>query len=366
MTRPGTRSFLFLSVVVATWAPAAAQAQGEFLYKRDYTFERLEASRVVNDADDAGTIRLVTQVWHPVKNDQHKVVFFSHGSTGALALSPLEFGGDGSARQWLQFFIERGYTIVWPFRRGRGLSTGKYIEECATLVGECTPAQQLALTDRGLASALEDNYAVIDQLVIGKMVPKDAKLLLAGQSRGGYLSLIMAGERPGQVQGAVNFAGAWQSMQERLSPADIQHRLDVQGGPLARAARKSTRAHPLDLRGPRPELHRAGTAGAVPDLARSRRQGRFPLHRGTQPSERTPRAGSRRALVRGARGLPQEARVIRPQGANRARREGVDRSGREGSSVGIRTYSRTSGGTVAITATAVVGAGRGSSTSPIM
>jgi len=129
---------------------------------------------------------------------------------------------------------------VWPFRRGRGLSTGKYIEECATLVGECTPAQQLALTDRGLASALEDNYAVIDQLVIGKMVPKDAKLLLAGQSRGGYLSLIMAGERPGQVQGAVNFAGAWQSMQERLSPADIQHRLDVQGGPLARAARKST------------------------------------------------------------------------------------------------------------------------------
>jgi len=88
MTRPGTRSFLFLSVVVATWAPAAAQAQGEFLYKRDYTFERLEASRVVNDADDAGTIRLVTQVWHPVKNDQHKVVFFSHGSTGALALSP--------------------------------------------------------------------------------------------------------------------------------------------------------------------------------------------------------------------------------------------------------------------------------------
>ena len=240
MTRPGTRSFLFLSVVVATWAPAAAQAQGEFLYKRDYTFERLEASRVVNDADDAGTIRLVTQVWHPVKNDQHKVVFFSHGSTGALALSPLEFGGDGSARQWLQFFIERGYTIVWPFRRGRGLSTGKYIEECATLVGECTPAQQLALTDRGLASGLEDNYAVIDQLVIGKMVPKDAKLLLAGQSRGGYLSLIMAGERPGQVQGAVNFAGAWQSMQERLSPADIQHRLDVQGGPLARAARKST------------------------------------------------------------------------------------------------------------------------------
>ena len=227
--------------LVAPVARGFAQAgPPEMIYKRDYTFERLEATRVVNDAEDKGIIRLVTQVWRPLKNDRREVVFFSHGSTGALAVSPLEVGGDGTTRAMLQFFISRGYTIVWPYRRGRGMSTGAYIEECGTLVGECTVAQQLALTDRGLASALADNYAVIDQLVLGKIVPMDAKLLLAGQSRGGFLSLIMAGERPAQVQGVINFAGGWHSMQPRLSPEDVRHRLEIQSKPLTRAARKST------------------------------------------------------------------------------------------------------------------------------
>jgi pimeloyl-ACP methyl ester carboxylesterase len=232
-----------LLIIVLALGPATsalAQASGpELLWKRDYAFERLEATRVVKDADDNGTIRLVTQVWRPLKNDRREVVFFSHGSTGALAVSPIEPAGDGPPRGLVGFFLSRGYTIVWPFRRGRGQSTGTYIEECATLIGECTPAQQLALTDRGLASALADNYAVMDQLVLGNMVAKDARVLLVGQSRGGFLSLVMAGERPAQVKGVINFAGGWQSMQPRLSAEDIRQRLEIQAGPLTRAARKS-------------------------------------------------------------------------------------------------------------------------------
>jgi dienelactone hydrolase len=231
---------LVLLALTATATPAPAQPAGpDLIYKRDYTFERLEATRAVDDAYDKGTIRLVTQVWRPLKSDRREVVFFSHGSTGALAVSPIEPGGDGPPRGLVQFFLSRGYTIVWPFRRGRGSSTGTYMEECGTLVGDCTIAQQMALTEPGLASALADNYAVIDQLVLGKMVASDAKLLLVGQSRGGFLSLIMAGERPAQVKGIVNFAGGWQSMPPRLSQADVQHRITIQGGPLTRAAQKS-------------------------------------------------------------------------------------------------------------------------------
>jgi hypothetical protein len=40
----------------------------------------------------------VAQIWRPAKNDQRKVVFFSHGSTGALALFLLEFGAAGISR----------------------------------------------------------------------------------------------------------------------------------------------------------------------------------------------------------------------------------------------------------------------------
>lgn len=228
-----------LALAASATHGSSQQAPPDLVYKRDYTFERLEATRAVNDAYDKATIRLVTQIWRPVKSDRREVVFFSHGSTGALAVSPIEPAGDGPPRGLLQFFLSRGYTIVWPFRRGRGTSTGTYMEECGTLVGDCTVAQQMALTEPGLASALADNYAVIDQLVVGKLVPSNAKLLLVGQSRGGFLSLIMAGERPAQVKGVVNFVGGWQSMPPRLSPADVQQRLDIQGGPLARAARKS-------------------------------------------------------------------------------------------------------------------------------
>ena len=228
------------SFLLGLVTPASAQqAPPDLVYKRDYTFERVEATRVVNDDYDKGAIRLVTQIWRPVKNDRREVVFFSHGSTGALAVSPIEPAGDGPPRGLVHFFVSRGYTIVWPFRRGRGTSTGTYMEECGTIVGDCTIAQQMALTEPGLASALADNYAVIDQVVTGKLAPRDAKLLLVGQSRGGFLSLIMAGERPSQVKGVVNFAGGWQSMPPRLSAAEVQERLDVQGRPLIRAAKKS-------------------------------------------------------------------------------------------------------------------------------
>jgi hypothetical protein len=45
----------------------------------------MEATRAVDDAQDKGTIRLVTYVYRPVKNDRHEVAVFSHGSTGGLA-----------------------------------------------------------------------------------------------------------------------------------------------------------------------------------------------------------------------------------------------------------------------------------------
>ena len=38
-----------------------------------------------------------------------------------------------------------------------------------------------------------------------------ARMLVAGQSRGGILSVVYAAERPGTVRGAINFAGGWTS-----------------------------------------------------------------------------------------------------------------------------------------------------------
>jgi pimeloyl-ACP methyl ester carboxylesterase len=230
---------VFLLLTVAASTGYAQPANPDFVHERDYVFERMEATRPVNDEQDTGTLRLVTYVYRPVKNDRREVVVFSIGSTGGMIRSPKE-PGEGPAPAVIRFFVTRGYTLVVPQRRGRGESSGTYIEECAIYAGKCTPAQQLALTDRGLREALLDTNAVIDQVVLGRLVPATSRILLAGQSRGGFLSLMLAGERPSLVKAVINFAGGWQSMQPALSEADYKERLDLHTPRLAKAARQFT------------------------------------------------------------------------------------------------------------------------------
>src|SRR4026208_2421464 len=118
---------MFIKVVALVMAGAACASgqRGEagFVCGRDYTFERMVATRKVHDAEDKGTIRLVTYVYRPLKNDRHEVVLFSHGSTGGMATAPTEPGGSNAPpRTVVQFFVSRCYTVVAPMRRGRGES----------------------------------------------------------------------------------------------------------------------------------------------------------------------------------------------------------------------------------------------------
>ena len=219
---------------------ASAQAlRSDFVYGRDYTFDRVEATRPVDDAEDKGSIRLVTFVYRPVKNDRHEVVLFSHGSTGGMMTPPKEPPRDFPPRAVLRFFVSRGYTLVAPFRRGRGESTGTYVEECSAYVGQCTTADQFALTERGLREALLDTNAVIDQLILGRLVPRDSKILLGGHSRGGFLSLVLAAERPSLAKGVVNFAGGWLGVNDNFPPPEIRKRMEEHTARLSRAAKQA-------------------------------------------------------------------------------------------------------------------------------
>src|ERR1043165_3135233 len=106
---------ILLAGLVLAWispTPASAQAiNPEVVFGRDYTFERLEATRAVDDAQDKGAIHLVTYVYRPLKNDRHEVALFSHGSTGGLARSPKEPGGSNAPPPVVvQFLLARGYT----------------------------------------------------------------------------------------------------------------------------------------------------------------------------------------------------------------------------------------------------------------
>ena len=230
-----------LFVIAGATRASGQVGDAEFVYGRDYTFERMVATREVHDAEDQGTIRLMTYVYRPLKNDRHEVVLFSHGSTGGLARSPKEpGGGNAPPATVVQYFVQRGYTVVAPMRRGRGESTGTYVEECSVYTGECTSAESFALGARAIKEALLDTDAVIDQLILGRLVPHESKILLAGHSRGGFLSLILAGERPTLIKAVVNFAGGWYGLSDKLTAAECQQRMDDQKARLTRAAKRTT------------------------------------------------------------------------------------------------------------------------------
>lgn len=233
------RLALALLIVAAATTSAAAQAlTPEFVHGVDYTFERMQATRAVDDAKDRGKIRLVTFVYRPVRKDRHEVVLFSHGSTGGEIRSPKE-PWEGPPLAVIRFFVSRGYTVVAPMRRGRAESSGTYVEECAIYAGDCTLAQQTAMLDRTVREALSDTLAVMDQVVFGRLVPKDSKILLAGVSRGGFLSLMAAARRPRQVSAIVNFVGGWLSISDKYAEDQNRERLSSQLKRFAEAGEKS-------------------------------------------------------------------------------------------------------------------------------
>lgn len=144
-------------------------------------------------------VTLEATVYRPARDGPHAVLLFNHGSTG---------GGNVAASTTLrpsrqaQFFVERGFAVLAPMRRGRGASGGEHQE----YEGTCDPH----VLGAGLARAVEDVDAAMTYLRTQPWADPE-RVLIAGQSRGGILSVAYAAERAGTVRGVINFAGGWTS-----------------------------------------------------------------------------------------------------------------------------------------------------------
>jgi dienelactone hydrolase len=144
-------------------------------------------------------LTLEATLYRPEADGPHPVLLFNHGSTGGgtVALSTTM-----RPRRQAQFFVERGFAVLAPMRRGRGASDGAHAE----YEGTCEPDVLRA----GLARAIEDVDAAMAYLRAQPWADPE-RVLIAGQSRGGILSVAYAAERPGTVRGVINFAGGWTS-----------------------------------------------------------------------------------------------------------------------------------------------------------
>lgn len=165
-------------------------------------------------------LRLEGTLYRPVPAGTSPLLVFNHGSTGRGRGSPAE---TLTYPEVARFFVERGWAVLIPMRRGRGASDGEYLEryECET-----------AVLSAGVDRAVEDLDAVMAFVSRQAWVDR-RRLLLGGMSRGGFLSIVYASLRETGARGVVNFAGGWTA-----EPCDRQVRFHEPT--LARAGRTAT------------------------------------------------------------------------------------------------------------------------------
>ena len=138
-------------------------------------------------------------MWHSPAAGPAPLAVLSHGSSdGVDPRAPITMEGEA---RWLR---DQGYAVLVPMRRGRGSSDGVHGE-----INCCNLESRLPVDcSIGLAEAVEDLRSAI---AFGIRQPgvQAGPVLLAGQSRGGFLSIVYAGLQPTEVSGVISFVGGW-------------------------------------------------------------------------------------------------------------------------------------------------------------
>lgn len=166
---------------------------------------RLDERASTPFSENGQPVTLEMVLFKPLADGRYPAIMFNHGSTGNGS-DPSLFGQTFTSKTIAQFFVERGWIVAFPQRRGRGTSDGLYDEgfKPDRSAYTCEAGATLAGADR----ALDDMDAAVDWLRQRSDVDI-TRMLVGGTSRGGILSVAHTGRRPDIFLGAINFVGGW-------------------------------------------------------------------------------------------------------------------------------------------------------------
>jgi dienelactone hydrolase len=196
---------------------ATLLASGEHIIWPKRQVEFLNTDLVENGTP----VRLEVVLFKPEGAGPFPLFVFNHGSTGA-GTRPERFTRTSWNFGLAEVFLDRGWMVAFPQRRGRGRSDGLYDEgftPARTNGYSCDPARSLPGADR----ALSDIEAAVKELLRRPDVSRRA-ILMGGNSRGGILSVAYAGKHPEQILGVINFVGGWierQVLFDRAQPIQL-------------------------------------------------------------------------------------------------------------------------------------------------
>ncbi|CAB3773486.1 MULTISPECIES: alpha/beta hydrolase family protein [Burkholderia] len=146
--------------------------------------------------EEAGSREIVATTYMPDGPGPFPLIVLSHGSPPDPGDRPKV--GRYRALPQIRTFVQHGFAVIVPIRRGYG-ATGGIDEEDA---GSCRHPDYLAAGQQ----AARDVLAAVRYAQALPQVDRN-RVVLVGQSAGGFASLAAASHAPPGVVGVVNFSG---------------------------------------------------------------------------------------------------------------------------------------------------------------
>jgi len=189
--KEGPKVIRALALLCALLVPAFAFAADESAYYGPRLVE--EQVRISSPAG----YEIATTILRPEGNGPYGVVVLNHGVSASARERARESAG--LLITAASVFARRGYVVVMPLRRGFGATGGSMAEDPGSCANpDYVKAEQAAADDVMTAYAYARGLPYVD----------GARMILAGQSAGGMVSLFTAGTRSPQGLAAVlSFAG---------------------------------------------------------------------------------------------------------------------------------------------------------------
>jgi len=179
------RHFLGWVVAAALSLTSLVQAAG-----RDTTLE--EVIRIPT----TGGVSMLATVMRPPGEQRRPLAVINHGSPASASHRPTM--GLPRYEPLSSWFVDRGYVVVLPLRRGYGDTGGAWAEG----YGDCDEPDYYTAGLRGA----EDVQAALDLMRRQRYVLPDRSVIV-GHSAGGWATIALSSRNPHGVAGMINFAG---------------------------------------------------------------------------------------------------------------------------------------------------------------
>ena len=167
--------------------------------------EQIDARATTAFVENGQPVSLEVVLFKPLQQGRFPIIVFNHGSTGNGS-DPSLFGLTFTSKTITRYFVEKGWMVAFPQRRGRGKSDGLYDEGFKLDRSSYSCDEALALG--GADHALDDLDAITDW-IRNRGDVDTTRMLIGGTSRGGILSVAFVARRPDVYLGAINFVGGW-------------------------------------------------------------------------------------------------------------------------------------------------------------